>query len=159
MTTRPEQDVKAETDLATHAAKTPSQAHAADATLEKVANKGQAGGYAGLDANARLTSAVERLLPAPSGSDDLAAINAVLAAGGFVRGRPDQTYLISGPLVVPSNTRLDMKRCTVQFVNTSVADEHAPERGGNAGGYGYGRHDNARDGSRRERNARSGSAA
>jgi hypothetical protein len=120
MTTRPEQDVKAEADLATHAAKTPSQAHATDATLEKVANKGQSGGYAGLDANARLTSAVERLLPAPSGSDDLAAINAVLAAGGFVRGRPDQTYLISGPLVVPSNTRLDMKRCTVQFANTSV---------------------------------------
>lgn len=50
-------------------------------------------------------------------ADDTAAINSELAAirntGGLVRGRAGSTYLISAPLVIGSNTVLDMTGCKV----------------------------------------------
>jgi hypothetical protein len=60
------------------------------------------------------------VLPAASGSDDVATLNAILAAGGHFRGRAGFSYRLSGPLVVPSNTTLDMTGCTLAFLNTSV---------------------------------------
>jgi hypothetical protein len=50
-------------------------------------------------------------------TDDTAAINGELAAvrnsGGLIRGRAGSTYLISGPLIIGSNTVLDMTGCKV----------------------------------------------
>lgn len=49
-----------------------------------------------------------------NGTDDTAAINAVLAtAPKVVRGVPGQNYQISAPLVIRSGTTLDMTGCTV----------------------------------------------
>lgn len=59
-------------------------------------------------------------LPPSNGTDDLATINAALAAGGYVRGLVGQTYLVSGPPVIPSNTTLDMTGCTVRYSSTAV---------------------------------------
>lgn len=53
-------------------------------------------------------------LPASNGTDDTAALNAVLAAyTGLIAGRPGQNYLLSDPLIVRSNTTLDMTGCTI----------------------------------------------
>ncbi len=51
-------------------------------------------------------------------ADDTVAINNALSAartagGGFVKGTPGSTYLISAPLVIGSNTVLDMTGCRV----------------------------------------------
>jgi hypothetical protein len=56
-------------------------------------------------------------LPAASGTDDTAALNAALAAnaGRTLRGRTDATYKISAPLIVDSGTALVMETCTVQL--------------------------------------------
>jgi hypothetical protein len=60
-----------------------------------------------------------RLLPPPTGVDDTAAINAVLAAatglylGGTVQGRRGATYIISAPLLIKSQTTLDMAGCKI----------------------------------------------
>jgi hypothetical protein len=58
-------------------------------------------------------------LPASNGTDDTAAVNAILATatGKYVRGRPGTTYLVTGPLVLPSpgNVVLDMTGCTVRL--------------------------------------------
>lgn len=79
-----------------------------------------------IDAHTGLPLSVEStstVLAAPSGGDDRAAINAVLAAatpGQIVRGRPGATYLISGPIIVKSKTMLDMTGCTIAFTSAAV---------------------------------------
>lgn len=74
-------------------------------------------------------------LPAPSGTDDTAAINALLAAnaGKVVRGRPGSTYRISAPLVVRTGTTLDMTGCTVTLKagsNCNMLQNYAVGAGG-----------------------------
>jgi hypothetical protein len=58
-------------------------------------------------------------LGASNGTDDTAAINAILAtsSGKVVKGRPGATYLLTNPLVLPSpgNIVLDMTGCTVKL--------------------------------------------
>ena len=62
-------------------------------------------------------------LPAPNGTDDTAAINALLTAPSTVyrrfRGKPGAVYNITAPLVMPGNAELDMTGCTV------AANSHA----------------------------------
>lgn len=48
-----------------------------------------------------------------NGTDDTTWINALLAAGGYFRGLPGQTYTLSDALVMRSNSTLDMTGCTV----------------------------------------------
>lgn len=48
-----------------------------------------------------------------TGAADKAAINAALAAGGRVRGKPGATFYLNGPLVIPSDAELDMTGCTL----------------------------------------------
>lgn len=55
-----------------------------------------------------------------SGVDDLAALQALLTAarvagGGVVKGLPGQAYKISAPLVIGSDTTLDMTDCSVSL--------------------------------------------
>jgi hypothetical protein len=79
-----------------------------------------------LDARLLTLESTSVVLPAPSGADDLAAINAAITAvnvagGGTVKGRPGSTpYKISGPIVAKSNVTLDMSGCTVGFTTTSI---------------------------------------
>lgn len=93
---------------------------AADAVLTTAAANAQALAEA-VDAD---LASIYELLPEPSGGDDLATINAaitaVAAAGGVVKGRPGSTYLISGPIIVKSNVTLDMSGCTINFTTTSI---------------------------------------
>lgn len=54
------------------------------------------------------------LLPTSNGSNDTTALNAVLGATtGVVRGVPGEEYLLSSPLIIGSNTTLDMTGCTI----------------------------------------------
>jgi hypothetical protein len=73
--------------------------------------------------NSRIGSAdlAAAVLPAPTGTDDTAAINAILAASGGLRvvGRAGQTYIISAPLVMRSGSTLDMSGCTVRLTSGS----------------------------------------
>ncbi|MET3808437.1 hypothetical protein ABIB25_005466 [Nakamurella sp. UYEF19] len=57
----------------------------------------------------------ETQLPPASGLDDTIVLNAALtaAAGKVIVGRTGSAYLISAPLVLDSNTTLDMTGCTV----------------------------------------------
>jgi len=50
-----------------------------------------------------------------SGTDDTAAINALLAANLNVKGLPGQTYIISTPLIIRSGSTLDMTGCTINL--------------------------------------------
>ncbi|MEW2381354.1 hypothetical protein AB0873_04585 [Micromonospora sp. NPDC047707] len=61
------------------------------------------------------------VLPAPSGGDDTAALNAALraGAGGLVRGPRGAAYRVSAPLVVHSGTTLMMSECTVTLTKGS----------------------------------------
>lgn len=54
-------------------------------------------------------------LGASNGTDDTGALNALLAGGGLLAGVPGQTYLTTAPLVIPSNTVLDLAGCTVKL--------------------------------------------
>ena len=60
-------------------------------------------------------------LPAATGSDDTAAIQAVLTAhaGKVIKGRPGSSYIISAPLVIRSGTTLDMTGCTITLAANS----------------------------------------
>ena len=63
------------------------------------------------------------LLPTSNGTDDTSALNAVLAAAtGVVRGVPGEEYLISDPLVIGSNTTLDMTGCTVTLLDGNTCN-------------------------------------
>lgn len=56
-----------------------------------------------------------------TGATDTATLNAALAAGGRVQGKPGQTYYINAPLYVYSSGVLDMTGCTVnQVTGTTV---------------------------------------
>lgn len=61
------------------------------------------------------TFAAGASLPAASGGDDTAAIQAVLTAhaGKRIVGRPGSSYSISATLVISSGTTLDMTGCTI----------------------------------------------
>lgn len=61
------------------------------------------------------------MLPAATGVNDTAAINAVLSAnaGKRIVGRPGSVYRTSAPLVVGSGTTLDMTGCTVNLLTGS----------------------------------------
>jgi hypothetical protein len=52
-----------------------------------------------------------------NGNDDTAALNALLAVAGnkTARGLPGQTYITTGPLIIPSGVVLDMRGCTVRL--------------------------------------------
>lgn len=54
-----------------------------------------------------------------TGATDKATINAALTARRYVRGTPGETYLINGTLIIPSDTTLDMRGCTVRMVTGS----------------------------------------
>ncbi|MFG3708550.1 hypothetical protein ACGF7U_28010 [Micromonospora sp. NPDC047670] len=64
------------------------------------------------------------VLPAPSGGDDTAALNAALrvGAGGLVRGPRGAHYQVSAPLVVHSGTTLAMAECTVTLTAGSACN-------------------------------------
>ncbi|WBB70636.1 hypothetical protein [Micromonospora sp. WMMD812] len=64
------------------------------------------------------------LLPAPSGGDDTAALNAALlaGAGGLVRGPRGAHYQVSAPLVVHSGTTLIMSGCRVTLAAGSACN-------------------------------------
>lgn len=68
-----------------------------------------------LATTAYVDSAVGAQLGGSNGTDDTAAINAALlaGAGGIVRGKPGASYKTTAPLVVPSNTTLDMTSCHI----------------------------------------------
>lgn len=55
-----------------------------------------------------------------TGGGDTAVINAALTAGSVVRGKPGETYTINAPLVIGSDSFLDMRGCTVAW-KTGVA--------------------------------------
>lgn len=76
-------------------------------------------GVAGTATDTALRAAFAAQIGASNGTNDTAKINALLAAGGVVRGTPGQTYLISAPLVIPSRTTLDMTGCTVRLISGS----------------------------------------
>lgn len=61
------------------------------------------------------------LLPAPTGSDDTSALQAALSAhaGRRIVGRPGASYRISAPLIIGSNTTLDLTGCTVTLIEGS----------------------------------------
>lgn len=95
---------------------------------------GSAGGTSieAVDLNRIEQGIVEALggIPGTAGdgvADDTAAINSELAAvrntGGLVRGRPGSTYLISSPLIIGSNTVLDMTGCKV-LLDPAVAQSN-----------------------------------
>jgi hypothetical protein len=52
---------------------------------------------------------------AANGASDDVAFNAALTtgAGGIVRAHPGQNYVFSAPVVIPSNTTLDISNCTI----------------------------------------------
>ena len=52
-------------------------------------------------------------LGASNGTDDTATLNALLATSGYFAGTRGVNYLISAPLIIPSNTVLDMTGCTI----------------------------------------------
>jgi hypothetical protein len=54
-----------------------------------------------------------RTLPVPNGSDDTAGIQAVLDMAGYIRGKLGASYITTAPLVLKSNTTLDLTGCTV----------------------------------------------
>lgn len=60
------------------------------------------------------------------GTDDTTAINNALTdaavTGGIVQGVKGKSYLISDPLVIGSNTIIDMRLCTVILANGSVCN-------------------------------------
>lgn len=60
-------------------------------------------------------------LPGPTGSDDTASLNAALAslAGKVVAGERGAQYQISGPLIIPSGTHLDMATCRITLLPDS----------------------------------------
>lgn len=62
------------------------------------------------------------ILPASDGVDDTAELNALLSVGGMFRGRPGTTYRISAPLVIPSDSTLDMTDCTVVLIDGSTCN-------------------------------------
>lgn len=56
-------------------------------------------------------------LPPSNGTDDTAWLNDRLAgATGYLRGKPGETYRISAPLVIKSDTILDMNGCEILAV-------------------------------------------
>lgn len=54
-----------------------------------------------------------RGLPASNGVDDTSQIQGFLSLGGYVEGLPGQNYVITAPLVIGSDTTLDLTGCTV----------------------------------------------
>jgi hypothetical protein len=58
-------------------------------------------------------------LPAASGNDDTAIINQALASNSYVIGQPGQEYKISDPLVIESDSVLDMTGCTITLLPNS----------------------------------------
>lgn len=60
-------------------------------------------------------------LPIANGTDDTTAIQAVLtaSAGKTIYGVPGESYKISAPLVISSDTTLDMTGCTITLVASS----------------------------------------
>lgn len=61
------------------------------------------------------------LLPTSNGTDDTSALNAVIGANtGVIRGVPGEEYLLSDPLVIGSNTTLDMTGCTITMKSGNV---------------------------------------
>lgn len=70
-----------------------------------------------------LDTPLEIFLPAPSGSDDTVAINALLAAVGSTPAsfiaRKGAQYVISDTIVVPSNTTLDLSAARVDQASGS----------------------------------------
>jgi hypothetical protein len=67
-----------------------------------------------------------------NGTDDATHLNTLLdtartAGGGLVKGLPGQTYHLSAPLIVGSNTTLDMTGCIIK-VNDGVAINHIQNR-------------------------------
>src|SRR4051812_43475978 len=67
----------------------------------------------------KIDTALGKVLPASNGTDDTTWLNTALASGGRFRGTPGQTYLQSGPLVIPSDTELDMTGCTIRLLSGS----------------------------------------
>lgn len=70
-------------------------------------------------------------------ADDTAQLNALLTAarnagGGLVKGTPGQTYTISAPLVIGTNTVLDMTGCVVQLNPNAVEGTMLIDTGHNA---------------------------
>ena len=63
-----------------------------------------------------LTGAFAQVVGDSNGVDDTAMLNTALAAAGVVRGKPGETYLISSPLSIPSDTTLDMTGATVRLI-------------------------------------------
>lgn len=77
-----------------------------------------------IDAYGASTTNMGVNLGASSGTDDTSAINTILSAsaGQLIRGFPGQTYLISAPLIIKSNTTLDLTGCTMQLKPASACN-------------------------------------
>lgn len=66
------------------------------------------------DGTAKPSSGLYTTLGYSNGIDDTAKLNAILSnATGIVRGMPGEEYLLSSPLIIGSNTTLDMTGCTI----------------------------------------------
>lgn len=67
-----------------------------------------------------VAGSVVGMLPAASGGDDTAAIQAVINAGGYVRGVSGASYELSAALVPVAGLTLDMRGCTITMLNDNA---------------------------------------
>jgi hypothetical protein len=113
-------ELAAVADLA-RAAETPAAAQGKADAARAAAEATAATALAGSETTARATFVAT--LGLSNGTDDTAAINAALAnplgLPKVVRGLPGQTYLISVPPTIYSNTTLDMSGCVVRLISGS----------------------------------------
>lgn len=73
------------------------------------------------DGTAKPSSGLYTTLGYSNGTDDTSKLNAILSnATGIVRGMPGEEYLLSSPLIIGSNTTLDMTGCTITMMPGNI---------------------------------------